>query len=95
MSKRQAGDWRQLYPFCSHHYQVGEHRLHYVDEGPGSSSPEAPLATNSAGTLLMVHGNPTWSFYWRNLCTAWRDRYRVVAPDHLGMGLSDKPQRYP
>lgn len=41
--------------------------------------------------LLMVHGNPTWSFYWRNLILALRDRYRVVAVDHIGCGLSDKP----
>jgi haloalkane dehalogenase len=57
--------------------------MHYLDEG---ASDEA---------FLMVHGNPTWSFYWRNLVAAWRDRFRVVVPDHLGCGLSDKPQRYP
>jgi haloalkane dehalogenase len=39
-----------------------------------------------------VHGNPTWSFYWRGLVTGLRDEHRVVAPDHLGCGLSDKPQ---
>ena len=39
----------------------------------------------------MVHGNPTWSFYWRNLILALRERYRVVAVDHIGCGLSDKP----
>jgi haloalkane dehalogenase len=43
----------------------------------------------------MVHGNPTWSFHWRHLIAAWRNRYRVIAPDHLGCGLSDKPVRYP
>jgi haloalkane dehalogenase len=41
-----------------------------------------------------VHGNPTWSFYYRNLVVAWRDQYRIVVPDHLGCGFSDKPQRY-
>ena len=41
--------------------------------------------------LLMVHGNPTWSFYWRELILGLRDRYRVVAVDHIGCGLSDKP----
>jgi haloalkane dehalogenase len=40
-----------------------------------------------------VHGNPTWSFHWRRLIVALRDRYRCVAPDHLGCGLSDKPAR--
>ena len=53
-------------------------RYHYLDEGSGP-------------VLLMVHGNPTWSFYWRNLILALRDRYRVVAVDHIGCGLSDKP----
>jgi haloalkane dehalogenase len=56
-------------------------RYHYVDEGHGDP-------------LLMVHGNPTWSFYWRNLIAGFRDRFRVVAPDHIGCGLSDKPQNY-
>lgn len=53
--------------------------MHFVDEGTG------PI-------LLMVHGNPTWSFYWRQLIQALRGKYRVIAVDHLGCGLSDKPQ---
>ena len=75
-------DWRALYPFSSHFLQLDVPRYHYVDEGQGD-------------VLLMVHGNPTWSFYWRNLITALRDRYRIVAPDHIGCGLSDKPADYP
>jgi haloalkane dehalogenase len=71
-------DWHPLYPFASHTVALGGHRLHYVDEGEGP-------------VLLLVHGNPTWSFYWRNLILALRDRYRVVAVDHIGCGLSDKP----
>lgn len=39
----------------------------------------------------MLHGNPTWSFYYRNLVLALRDRYRCIVPDHIGCGLSDKP----
>jgi len=74
----EKNDWRLLYPFESHHVTVGGHRCHYVDEGSGP-------------VLLMVHGNPTWSFYWRELIKTWRDRYRVVAIDHIGCGLSDKP----
>ena len=54
--------------------------MHYLDEGPR----DAPL-------VLMVHGNPTWSFYYRNLVIALRDRYRCIVPDHIGCGLSDKP----
>lgn len=60
---------------------IGPYRLHYVDDGRGSP-------------LLMVHGNPTWSFYWRNLITAFRGTYRVIAVDHIGCGLSDKPAHY-
>ena len=55
--------------------------MHYVDEGRGS-------------TLLLVHGNPTWSFHWRNLIVGLRNSHRLVAPDHVGCGLSDKPQSY-
>ncbi|MFH1919254.1 MAG: alpha/beta fold hydrolase [Planctomycetota bacterium] len=70
--------WHPLYPFASHHVRVGGHRYHYLDEGVGP-------------VLLLVHGNPTWSFYWRELVKALRQRYRVVVPDHIGCGLSDKP----
>lgn len=78
-----SDDWRSLYPFISHYFDVAPNvRMHYVDEGEGPP-------------LLMVHGNPTWSFYWRNLVLAFRDRYRCVAPDHVGCGLSDKPHDYP
>ncbi len=77
-------DWRSLYPFESHEITLGSHRCHYLDEGAGP-------------VLLMVHGNPTWSFYWRELIRGLRDRYRVVAIDHIGCGLSDKPpaRQYP
>lgn len=44
--------------------------------------------------MLFVHGNPTWSFYWRNLITAFRGTHRTLAVDHIGCGLSDKPQNY-
>jgi haloalkane dehalogenase len=54
--------------------------MHYLDEGPR----DAPV-------LLMLHGNPTWSFYYRNLVLRLRDRYRCIVPDHIGCGLSDKP----
>ncbi len=73
--------WRELYPFRSRELLREDHRYHYLDEGSG-----APL--------LMVHGNPTWSFYWRNLIQAMRGSKRVVVPDHIGCGLSDKPQCY-
>jgi len=76
-----AADWRSLYRFTSHSLDLDGHRYHYVDEGQGE-------------TLLLVHGNPTWSFYWRNLIRALAPRYRLIAIDHMGCGLSDKPSGY-
>jgi cis-3-alkyl-4-acyloxetan-2-one decarboxylase len=73
--------WRDLYPFESRFAQIGGHKFHYLDEGVGPP-------------LLFVHGNPTWSFYWRNLILGLRDKYRCIAVDHVGCGLSDKPQDY-
>ena len=69
---------RVEYPFASHYFQVPAGNLHYVDEGSG-----API--------VMVHGNPTWSFLYRKLIKALRPEYRCLAVDHLGFGLSDKP----
>ncbi len=70
---------RTLYPFASHYHAVDKGRLHYVDEGRGDA-------------ILCLHGNPTWSFAWRNLIQDMRDEFRIIAPDHLGCGFSDKPQ---
>ena len=70
----------KLYPFESNWLNIAGHKLHYLDEGPQ----EAPI-------VLMLHGNPSWSFYYRNLVLALRDRYRCIVPDHIGCGLSDKP----
>ncbi len=67
-----------LYPFRGHFLDLQGIRLHYLDEGRGEP-------------VVMVHGNPTWSFYYRELVKALRDDYRVVVPDHVGCGLSDKP----
>lgn len=83
--------WRPQYPFRSHFLPLDSARLHYVDEGPAD---DVHQDANPQQTLLMVHGNPTWSFYYRNLISHFRDRYRTVAVDHVGCGLSDKPQAY-
>ena len=56
------------------------HAMSYLDEG----SPDAP-------PILMVHGNPTWSFYYRHLVKAFSADHRCVVPDHIGMGLSERP----
>jgi pimeloyl-ACP methyl ester carboxylesterase len=76
--------WRTLYPFAPHFFPLAAGRMHYVEEKPPAEC---------AGTLLFVHGNPTWSFHWRELITSLRPKYRCVAPDHLGCGLSEKPQK--
>ncbi len=80
-----APPWRALYPFQSYQTDVEGWKYHYLDEPPSSSG------AGQSETVLCVHGNPTWSFHWRTLIAACRDRCRVVAPDHLGCGLSDKP----
>ncbi len=78
-----ASSWSSLYPFASHWMSFPEGRMHYVDEGEGP-------------VLLFSHGNPTWSFYWRELIQAFRGKYRTIAVDHLGCGLSDRvsPKKY-
>ena len=79
--------WRAEYPFESHFLEMQNGvRMHYVDEQPANST--------SPNTILCVHGNPTWSFYYRSIVSAFRDQCRVVAVDHVGCGLSDKPQQY-
>lgn len=84
MPEGHSASWRAVYPFASHAADIGGLRMHYVDEGHGPP-------------IVAVHGNPTWSFYWRTVIEAFRSSHRVIAPDHIGMGLSDKPttDRYP
>lgn len=77
----------ELYPFQSQFLQLSAGKMHYIDEGPGS--PRNP--EGKADPIVMLHGNPTWSFYYRNLILALRKQYRCIAPDHMGCGLSDKP----
>lgn len=72
---------RSIYPFEQHYLDLPCGRMHYLDEGHGPA-------------VIMLHGNPTWSFYYRRLVLALRDRFRVIVPDHIGCGLSDKPQHY-
>ncbi len=75
---------RELYPFTPRTFVLPcGARMSYLDEGPR----EAPV-------VLMVHGNPSWSFLYRPLVLALRDRFRCIVPDHLGCGLSDKPQGF-
>ncbi len=70
-----------LYPFESNFFELASgHKLHYLDEGPVDGQP-----------VIMVHGNPTWSFYYRQLVQALSEHSRCLVPDHVGMGLSDRP----
>lgn len=67
-----------LFPFTSRYATIDGHRMHYIDEGVGTP-------------ILFSHGTPEWSFGWRELVQGLRGRYRCIAPDLLGFGLSDKP----
>jgi haloalkane dehalogenase len=74
----------ELYPFADRWIALpGEGLIHYVDEGPAEGT--------VAGTIVFAHGTPTWSFEWRHLIQGLSDRYRCVALDHLGFGLSERP----
>ncbi|PDW03382.1 alpha/beta fold hydrolase [Candidatus Viridilinea mediisalina] len=73
---------RDLYPFHTARLPLPGATMSYVDEGAGPP-------------VLLVHGNPTWSFYFRHLIAGLRPHQRVIVPDHIGCGLSDKPQDYP
>lgn len=73
--------FQELYPFQSNVLSIDTLKYHYLDEGEGDP-------------LLMLHGNPTWSFYYRSLVRGLRHQNRCVVPDHIGCGLSDKPQDY-
>lgn len=76
----------EAYPFTGRWFETPEGRLHYLDEGP-------PAGAGGRGgpAVVMVHGTPTWSFLYRHMVRALRGRYRCIAVDQLGYGLSDKP----
>ena len=75
MRQRPAWVPDELYPFADHWADVDGTTVHYVDEGSGSP-------------LLLLHGNPTWSFLYRDMILGLRDRFRCIAVDHPGFGLS-------
>ncbi|WP_241558794.1 alpha/beta fold hydrolase [Halobacteriovorax sp. HLS] len=82
MSLKIPSSLKYEYPFSPKQIELGSgHKLNYVDEGQGP-------------VVVMVHGNPTWSFYYRNVIKKLRTDFRVIVPDHIGCGLSDKPQDY-
>jgi cis-3-alkyl-4-acyloxetan-2-one decarboxylase len=76
-------NWRQHFNYPPQWFSVEPNlHMHFVDAGTGDSP------------ILAVHGNPTWSFYWRSTIRRFAPTQRVVAMDHIGCGLSDKPQAY-
>ena len=72
------------YPYKSHFAEIDGHQYHYIDEGD-----------REGDVLLFVHGNPSWSFAWRNIVNQFSPTHRCIAVDHIGCGMSDKPQDYP
>lgn len=69
------------YPFESHFANVNGWRMHYIDEGPRDAPP-----------VLMLHGNPTWGYLWRDVIPpVLAAGYRVIVPDQVGFGLSEHP----
>ena len=70
--------FRHLYPFKSHYMNINGLQYHYIDEGAGDP-------------VVMIHGNPTWSFYFRKLVNELSGQFRTIVPDHIGCGLSEKP----
>ncbi len=82
MTETRSQSWRAEYPYASHFHELDGPRMHYLDEGEGEP-------------VVCVHGNPTWSFFYRNLVAGLKDQHRCLVPDHVGCGLSDKLQDYP
>lgn len=83
MSSRARPAWvpNELYPFADRYAELAGCLVHYVDEGSGPP-------------LLLLHGNPTWSFLYRDIIAGLRDRYRCVAVDYPGFGLSTPRDGY-
>ncbi|MBI1988006.1 MAG: alpha/beta fold hydrolase [Nitrospinae bacterium] len=72
------------YPFRPNYTKVYGHRMHYVDE--------APAGKPNAEPIVLLHGNPTWSFLYRKFIPPLVDAgFRAIAPDYVGWGRSDKP----
>lgn len=73
---------RKLFPYQSKFISLNNGaKIHYVDEGKGP-------------VILLLHGNPTWSFLYRDIIAALKDDFRLIAPDYPGFGLSYAPENY-
>jgi haloalkane dehalogenase len=69
------------YPFTPKRLSIHGQTMTYLDEGTGPA-------------VVCVHGNPSWSYLYRNIVAELSDHYRFIVPDHIGCGFSDKPQKY-
>ncbi|MEK7431930.1 MAG: alpha/beta fold hydrolase [Cyanobacteriota bacterium] len=69
---------KTIYPFEGKYLDLTDIKIHYLDEGNGDP-------------VVMLHGNPTWSIYYRELVKSLKNDFRCIVPDHVGCGLSDKP----
>ncbi|MBP1989355.1 alpha/beta fold hydrolase [Paenibacillus eucommiae] len=78
MSSTETSPIRKDFPFESRFLEVGGYKLHYIDQGSGDP-------------ILYLHGNPTWSYTWRNVIPYFENSARCIAVDLIGMGRSDKP----
>ena len=71
--------FRDEWPFAAHYARVNGWRMHYIDEGAGDP-------------ILLLHGNPTWGFLYRDMIPPLVNAgHRVIVPDMIGFGLSEKP----
>lgn len=81
MSANSEWNFGGTWPYQPRWFDSGDGQMHYVDEGPRDGRP-----------IVLVHGNPTWAYLWRNFIPPLTAAgYRVIVPDHLGFGRSDKP----
>ncbi len=107
-SSNSSDSWRALYPDCSRSLNLDGWRYHFLDSAvlappdgdrsqlsAGGAVSGAPAARENSElpVILCVHGNPTWSFYWRSIFERFSSTHRVIAVDHIGCGLSDKPSQ--
>jgi len=76
--KMSVKGFEDIYPFESKFKNINGHDLHYIDKGKGKP-------------VVMIHGNPTWSFYYRRQIKDLSQNFRAIAMDHIGCGFSDKP----
>lgn len=85
LALRERTGFQSEYPFESRWIDIGGRLLHYIDEGPRDPG---------KGVVLCVHGNPTWCFAWRHFVRDFSPHHRIIALDHMGCGMSEKPQKY-